>query len=76
MAPKLRDCSSDDEQLPPHNIDAEIIAITLPTLATLAADPIAALVSTGFVGRLGATELAAVGVALSVFNSITKLFNM
>lgn len=49
---------------------------SLQTLATLAADPIAGLVSTAWVGRLGAPELAAVGVALSVFNTITKLLNM
>ena len=46
------------------------------TLATLAADPIAGLISTAWVGRLGPPELAAVGVALSVFNTSTKLFNM
>ncbi|EFN58423.1 hypothetical protein CHLNCDRAFT_140379 [Chlorella variabilis] len=61
----------------PHpGIEAEILAITLPTLATLAADPLASLVSTGFVGRLGAVPLAAAGVALSVYNSATKLLNM
>ncbi len=27
-------------------------------------------------GRLGSPELAAVGVALSVYNTLTKLFNM
>lgn len=46
------------------------------TLATLAADPIAGLISTAWVGQLGPPELAAVGVALSVFNTVTKLFNM
>lgn len=58
------------------SLDSEIYGIALPTLATLAADPVAALVSTAWVGQIGATELAAVGVALSVFGSFTKLFNM
>ena len=36
----------------------------LQALITLCADPLASLVSTGWVGRLGTTELAGVGVAL------------
>ncbi|KAG7670148.1 putative Protein DETOXIFICATION 45, chloroplastic [Nannochloris sp. 'desiccata'] len=50
--------------------------IALPTLATLAADPLAALVSVAWIGQLGAVELAGVGVALSVYGAFTKLFNM
>jgi len=45
-------------------------------LATLAADPIAGLVDTAFVGRMGAASVAGVGVALSVFNTSTKFFNV
>lgn len=38
---------------------------------------VASLISTAFIGRwLGATPLAAAGVALSVFGSATKLLNM
>jgi putative MATE family efflux protein len=57
-------------------LDAEIFSIALPTLATLAADPLAALVSVAWIGQLGAVELAGVGVALSIFGAFTKLFNM
>ena len=61
----------------PLAIELEILAIALPTLATLAADPVAGLVSTAYVGRLpGAAPLASVGVALSVYGSVTKLLNM
>ncbi len=42
-------------------------------LATLAADPVASLVDTGFVGHLGAAQLAGVGVAMSVFQSVTRV---
>lgn len=42
-------------------------------LATLAADPIAGLVDSAYMGRAGAAQLAAVGVALSVFNTCTKV---
>eukprot|EP00878_Enallax_costatus_P011013 GHUV01011503.1.p1 GENE.GHUV01011503.1~~GHUV01011503.1.p1 ORF type:complete len:298 (+),score=77.41 GHUV01011503.1:190-1083(+) len=57
-------------------LNTEIFSIALPMLATLAADPIAGLVDTAYVGRLGANQLAGVGVALSVFNTTTKLFNV
>ncbi|KAA8517721.1 hypothetical protein F0562_015220 [Nyssa sinensis] len=54
----------------------EILAIALPAALALAADPIASLVDTAFVGRLGSVELAAVGVSVSVFNLVSKLFNV
>jgi len=57
-------------------LDKEIISISLPMLATLAADPIAGLVDTAYLGRLGASELAGVGVALSIFNTVSKLFSV
>ncbi|KIY96977.1 hypothetical protein MNEG_10983, partial [Monoraphidium neglectum] len=44
-------------------------------LATLAADPIASLVDTAFVGHLGAAQLAGVGTAMSIYNAATKMFN-
>ena len=62
--------------IPPTDIDGQIFNIAFPTLATLAADPLAALVSVAWVGHLGAKELAGVGVALSVYNAYTKIFNM
>jgi putative MATE family efflux protein len=58
------------------SLDREIFFIALPTLATLAADPLASLVSTAFVGRLGNVQLASVGIAISVFGLFTKLVNM
>ncbi|KAM0895219.1 hypothetical protein ACQ4PT_023985 [Festuca glaucescens] len=53
-----------------------ILSIAAPAVLALAADPIAALVDTAFVGHLGSTELAAVGVSISVFNLVSKLFNV
>ncbi|KAL4458004.1 hypothetical protein ABPG75_012869 [Micractinium tetrahymenae] len=61
---------------PQQAVDQQILAIALPTLATLAADPLASLVSTWYVGLLGTQPLASAGVALSLFNSSTKLLNM
>ncbi|XP_021744758.1 protein DETOXIFICATION 44, chloroplastic-like [Chenopodium quinoa] len=58
------------------DLGREILSIALPTLLSLAADPITSLVDTAFVGHLGSTELAAVGVSVSVFNLVSKLFNV
>ncbi|XP_020100878.1 protein DETOXIFICATION 44, chloroplastic isoform X4 [Ananas comosus] len=57
-------------------IGLEILSIALPAVLALAADPIASLVDTAFVGHLGSVELAAVGVSVSVFNLVSKLFNV
>lgn len=54
----------------------EILSIALPMLAALAADPIASLMDTMFVGHIGRAHLAGVGTAVSIFNSTTKLFNV
>ncbi|KAI8015227.1 hypothetical protein LOK49_LG05G00168 [Camellia lanceoleosa] len=54
----------------------EILSIALPAALALAADPIASLVDTAFVGHLGSVELAAIGVSVSVVNLVSKLFNV
>ena len=43
--------------------------------AAMAADSLASLVSTAWVGRLGSEQLAAVGVASSLYLAATKLVN-
>lgn len=58
------------------DLGREILSIALPALLALAADPITSLVDTAFVGHLGSVELAAVGVSVSVFNLVSKLFNV
>ncbi|XP_017622295.1 protein DETOXIFICATION 44, chloroplastic isoform X1 [Gossypium arboreum] len=67
---RLRDGFKIDE------ISLEILSIALPAALALAADPIASLVDTAFVGHLGSVELAAVGVSVSIFNLVSKLFNV
>ncbi|XP_021908433.1 protein DETOXIFICATION 44, chloroplastic [Carica papaya] len=54
----------------------EIISIALPAALALAADPLTSLVDTAYVGHLGSVELAAVGISASVFNLVSKLFNV
>lgn len=58
------------------DIDNQIAWLAIPTIATLAADPVASLVDTAFIGHLGAVQLAGVGIALSVYSTVTKLFNV
>ncbi|KAB1224492.1 MATE efflux family protein 2, chloroplastic [Morella rubra] len=57
-------------------LGVEILTIALPAALALAADPVMSLVDTAFVGHLGSVELAAVGVSVSVFNLVSKLFNV
>ncbi|KAL6980850.1 hypothetical protein U1Q18_022487 [Sarracenia purpurea var. burkii] len=64
------------EGLKVDELGSEILSIALPAALALAADPITSLVDTAFVGHLGSVELAAVGVSVSVFNLILKVFNV
>ncbi|CAL4989941.1 unnamed protein product [Urochloa decumbens] len=57
-------------------VAADIIGIAAPAALALAADPITALVDTAFVGHIGSAQLAAVGASASVFNLVSKLFNV
>ncbi|ONI03816.1 hypothetical protein PRUPE_6G284300 [Prunus persica] len=65
-----------DESFMFDGIAVDILSIALPAALALAADPITSLVDTAFVGHLGSVELAAVGVSASVFNLVSKLFNV
>ena len=59
-----------------EDLDASILSIAGPALLALAADPLANLVDTAWVGHLGAVPLAAVGVAVTVQNLFTKVVNV
>ncbi|KAK3423043.1 hypothetical protein EUGRSUZ_G03383 [Eucalyptus grandis] len=51
----------------------EIWEIAFPAALALAADPIASLIDTAFIGRLGPVEIAAVGVSIAIFNQASKV---
>ncbi len=53
----------------------EIIALSIPAMAALAADPLLSLVDTALVGRLGAVPLGALGVNVAVFTAVFWVFN-
>ncbi|KAK2975697.1 hypothetical protein RJ640_010756, partial [Escallonia rubra] len=54
-------------------LNCEIAIIALPAALALTADPIASLIDTAFIGHIGPVELAAVGVAIAVFNQVSKI---
>ncbi|XP_021774597.1 protein DETOXIFICATION 45, chloroplastic-like [Chenopodium quinoa] len=64
------------KQLPPPNVKRELIMLSLPALASQAIDPLAQLMETAYIGSLGPVELASAGVSMSIFNIISKLFNI
>lgn len=54
----------------------EIWSLAMPAIMTQAIEPMAQLMETAYVGRLGSVELAAVGVSVQVFNLVAKIFNV
>ncbi len=52
-----------------------ILGLVIPALGALAADPLVSLVDTAFVGRLGPTALAALGIDVAIFGFAFAAFN-
>ncbi|HVR31550.1 MAG TPA: MATE family efflux transporter [Acidimicrobiia bacterium] len=52
-----------------------ILALAVPALGSLAADPVLSLVDTAFVGQLGAIPLAALGIDTALFAFSFAIFN-
>ncbi|KAI3984380.1 hypothetical protein MKX01_011334 [Papaver californicum] len=51
----------------------DILRIAIPAALALMADPIASLIDTAFIGHIGPVELAGVGVAIAVFNQVSRI---
>ncbi|WP_258365845.1 MULTISPECIES: MATE family efflux transporter [unclassified Curtobacterium] len=54
-------------------VDRDIVRLALPALGALVVEPLFLLTDTALVGHLGATPLAAVGVASAVLQTVTGL---
>jgi putative MATE family efflux protein len=69
--------SSSDENLPEikKSLTREFLTIGIPAFIQLAAEPLAALVDTAYLGRLGPEVLGGAGVAISAQYSVSKLYN-
>jgi putative MATE family efflux protein len=57
------------------SIDREIVALAVPALGALAAEPLYVLVDTAIVGHLGTTPLAALAIAATVLSTAFTVFN-
>jgi putative MATE family efflux protein len=55
--------------------DREILALALPALGALAAEPLYLLADTAIVGHLGTTQLAALALAATALGAVTTMFN-
>ncbi|KAH7852131.1 hypothetical protein Vadar_020971 [Vaccinium darrowii] len=63
-------------QADPPNVQTELIMLSLPAIAGQAIEPLAQLMETAYIGRLGPLELASAGVSISIFNIVSKVFNI
>ena len=52
-----------------------LVALSVPAIATLVADPLMGLVDTAVVGRVGAAQLGGLGLAVAVFGAVSWIFN-
>ena len=52
-----------------------LLALSIPVFFSLIAEPLTGLVDTGFIARLGAAPLAALGVGTAALSSIFWIFN-
>ncbi|KAK6935102.1 hypothetical protein RJ641_035257 [Dillenia turbinata] len=59
-----------------QSVRRELIMLSLPAAAGQALEPLTQLLETAFICRLVAVELASAGVSRSIFNNISKLFNI
>jgi putative MATE family efflux protein len=57
----------------PTRRDREILALAVPALGALAAEPLYLLVDTAVVGHLGTTQLAALALAATMLNTVVGL---
>ena len=58
-----------------RNLTREFFSIGIPAFVQLAAEPLAGLVDTAYLGRLGPEVLGGAGVAISAQYAIAKLYN-
>ncbi|ESW05818.1 hypothetical protein PHAVU_011G211900 [Phaseolus vulgaris] len=54
-------------------VSRELLGIAFPSALAVAADPIASLIDTAFIGHLGPVELAAAGVSIALFNQASRI---
>lgn len=65
----------DDAQRPKRSLDREFAAIALPAVIQFAAEPVARLVDTAYMGRLGSVALGGAGAAVAGTYALSKCSN-
>ncbi|GLT27920.1 hypothetical protein SLA2020_028860 [Shorea laevis] len=60
----------------PVDVKRELVKLALPAIAGQAIDPLSQLMETAYIGRLSPVALASAGVSISIFNIVSKLFNI
>ncbi|EXB32788.1 MATE efflux family protein FRD3 [Morus notabilis] len=55
------------------SLGKEILGMAVPAALAVAADPIASLIDTAFIGHIGPVELAAAGVSIALFNQASRI---
>jgi len=65
----------DDVKKIKRNLTKDFLAIGVPAFIQLAAEPLASLVDTAYLGRLGPEILGGAGVAISAQYAVSKLYN-
>ncbi|CAL0326175.1 unnamed protein product [Lupinus luteus] len=55
------------------SLTKEILVIGIPAAIAVAADPLASLIDTAFIGHLGPVELAATGASIALFNQALRI---
>ncbi|XP_073150208.1 protein DETOXIFICATION 45, chloroplastic-like [Henckelia pumila] len=58
------------------DVKHELVMLSLPAIGGQAIEPLVQLMETAFIGNLGSVELASAGVSISLFNIVSKLFNI
>lgn len=61
--------------VPPASRWRRMLALAVPATVTLVADPLLGMVDTAVVGRIGAAELGALGLATSLLATVTWVMN-
>jgi putative MATE family efflux protein len=67
--------SEQEEEETKSKLTKEFFKIGLPAFVQLAAEPLASLVDTAYLGRLGPEVLGGAGVAISAQYAVSKLYN-
>jgi MATE family multidrug resistance protein len=74
VTPEEKAGDTDDDETPNYRWTAQNFELAVPAMVGMLADPLLSLMDTAYVGRVGATELAALGACTSIFHLAFNAF--